>query len=72
MSAKQSTAAAAWDALAQVDVGHTISRRLADDPPPKGSRIAGELAEWGENLQRNGEERLEALGYGDWLPVLES
>lgn len=50
-----------WDAHAEIALGQFISRHLAACPPPADSELAADLIQWGENLLRCGQERLEAL-----------
>jgi hypothetical protein len=55
MAETQSIAAAGeWDALAEVYVASSIKRYLGDNPPPDGSRLAHDLCEWAQSLERDG------------------
>lgn len=51
-----------WDARAEVAIAVMIRRYLAENPPPRSSRVAGDLAAWAENLDLDGQARLAARG----------
>jgi len=52
----------AWEAHTQLAVGRLIRRRLAEHPPPGGTRIEGDFQQWADALIDDGCERLQALG----------
>ncbi len=60
-----------WDARCEIDLAVIFRRYLAENPPPGRSRIADDLQEWAENLERDGTHRLEALN-GRRLRATES
>ena len=50
--------AATWEARAMLHVGLMIDRYLAEQPPPRGSRVAADLADWAARLRADGHARL--------------
>jgi len=51
-----------WAAQAETDIAVLIQRYLAENPPPGPSRIHEDFRLWATNLQRDGQDRLAALG----------
>jgi len=62
MAAPDRQSAIEWDARAELDVGLMIKRYLAENPPPKQSRVADDLERWAEGLEDDGRARLQAAG----------
>lgn len=52
-----------WDARAEADVAVLIRRYLADHPAPGPSRIQDGLLDWADQLEADGQARLEAQGH---------
>lgn len=51
-----------WDARAEVAIAVMIRRYLAENPAPRSSRVADDLAAWAETLDCDGQARLAAQG----------
>lgn len=51
-----------WDTRLESHLATFILRHLAEDPAPRGSRLAGDARLWAENLQRDAQARQVALG----------
>lgn len=51
-----------WDARFELALATFIDRHLAADPPPAESQIAADARRWSQNLRRDGQARLEAMG----------
>ena len=47
-----------WDARAMLHVGLMIERYLVEQPPPDGSVVARDLADWAQRLRLCGEADL--------------
>ncbi len=47
-----------WDARAELALAGFIRRYLRDEPPPDGSKVAGDLADYARLLEADGEDRL--------------